>query len=123
VSSSSDVDACFERLLAGRPAAVAGIARRVRALARECVPDAVESCAGGDLGVGRGPGYSGLVFAVTPVRDGVRLGFAGGGAFDDPDGLLEGRGRVHRFVRLRAPADAERPELAALMRAAAARAG
>jgi hypothetical protein len=52
----------FEELIAGRPAGVQDTARRLLAIARELVPDAVESCDGEDYGVGFGPGYKGLVF-------------------------------------------------------------
>jgi hypothetical protein len=86
------------------------------------VPDAVESCEGGDFGVGFAPGYKGLVFVVTPLAEAVRLGIAGGAALDDPAGLMQGRGTVHRHVKLTDPAQADDPALRELMtRAAAAR--
>jgi hypothetical protein len=112
----------FDQLIAGRPPEVQEIARRVLAIARELVPDAVESDDGEDYGVGFGPGYKGLVFVITPLADAVRLGIAGGAALDDPAGLMQGRGKVHRHVRLTDPAEADAPALRDLMaRAAAAR--
>jgi hypothetical protein len=66
----------FEELIAGRPADVQDTARRVLAIARELVPDTVESHDGEDYGVGFGPGYKGLVFVITPLADRVRLGIA-----------------------------------------------
>ena len=85
-------------------------------------PDAVESCDGDDFGVGFAPGYKGLVFVITPQTAGVRLGIAGGAALDDPAGLMQGRGAVHRHVKVTSPAAASAPELLDLMaRAAAAR--
>jgi hypothetical protein len=112
----------LEPLLADRPAAVQEIARRLLAIARELVPDAVESRDADDYGVGFGPGYKGLVFVITPLADAVRLGIAGGASLDDPAGLMRGRGKVHRHVRLSDPSEADDPALRVLMaRAAAAR--
>jgi hypothetical protein len=112
----------FEELIAGRPADVQDTARRVLAIARELVPDTVESHDGEDYGVGFGPGYKGLVFVITPLADAVRLGIAGGASLDDPAGLMRGRGAVHRHVRLTDPAQADDAALRDLMaRAAAAR--
>jgi hypothetical protein len=113
----------FDDLIAGRPAGVQEIARRLLAIARELVPDAVESADGEDYGIGFGPGYKGLVFVITPLADAVRLGIAGGASLEDPAGLMQGRGKVHRHVRLTDPAQADDPALRDLMaRAAAARA-
>ena len=112
----------LDALLADRPATVQEIARRLVAIARELIPDPVETCDGGDYGIGVGPGYKGLVFVVTPQAAGVRLGIAGGAALDDPDGLMQGRGAVHRHVKLASPEEATDPALRELMeRAAAAR--
>jgi hypothetical protein len=112
----------FEELIAGRPADVQETARRVLAIARELVPDAIEGDDRDDYWIGFGPGYKGLVFVITPLADRVRLGIAGGASVDDPAGLMQGRGKVHRHVRLTDPAQADDPALRDLMaRAAAAR--
>jgi hypothetical protein len=114
----------LDDLIAGRPAAVRDTTLRLVAIARELVPAAVETCEGGDYGVGFAPGYKGLVFVVTPLADGVRLGIAGGADLEDPAGLMRGRGAVHRHVKLTEPAQADDPALRDLMaRAAAARRG
>jgi hypothetical protein len=114
----------LDELLADRPTEVRDTARRLVAIARELVPDAVESCDGGDFGVGFAPGYKGLVFVVTPLADAVRLGIVRGAELEDPGGLMRGRGAVHRHVRLTDPAQANDPALRDLMaRAAAARRG
>jgi hypothetical protein len=112
----------LQALIAHRPPAVQETARRLVAVARELVPDAVESCEGGDFGVGSAPGYKGLVFVITPLADAVRLGIARGAELEDPAALMRGRGAVHRHVRLTDPAQADDPALRDLMmRAAAAR--
>jgi hypothetical protein len=112
----------LDALLAGRPAEVQEIARRLLTTARDLVPDAVETGEGGDYGVGFGPGYKGLVFVITPQAAGVRLGIAAGASLDDPAGLMQGRGAVHRHVKVTSAEAAGSPELRELMaRAAVAR--
>lgn len=109
----------FEELVGRFPPEVGSIAWRARELALELVPGAVESCEGGDYGVGTTAGYKGLVFVVTPGRDNVRLGLPNGARLPDPHGLLEGSGKVHRFVRLTSADQLERPALIELLRAQA----
>ena len=46
------------------------------------------------------------------------LWFYRGRELDDPSGLLEGGGKDSRFVRLRSPADAERPVVKRMVREA-----
>jgi hypothetical protein len=52
----------------------------------------------------------------------VNLGFCRGAALPDPDGVLEGTGRVMRHVKFRTERDLERPFVRPLIRAAAAQA-
>jgi hypothetical protein len=84
---------------AGR--AVSATARALRATLLEIFPDAIETAEGGELGLGFDRGYAGLVFTVSPQRGYVNLGVARGASLDDPAGLMEGRGRVHRHVKIR----------------------
>ena len=107
-----------EQLLAAQQAPVAGLARRLVALIDELYPDAVVTVNGGDIGFGSGTGYKGLVFVVSPHAKHVTLGLAGGADLPDPAGLMEGRGRVHRHVKIREEADLVRPGLRDLMTAA-----
>jgi hypothetical protein len=81
--------------------AVSATARAVRAKLLEVFPDAIETAEGGELGLGFDRGYAGLVFTVSPQRGYVNLGVARGASLDDPAGLMEGRGRVHRHVKIR----------------------
>ncbi len=103
----------------GEPAA--GVAREAAKKLRAILPNAHESVADGDVGFGVEPGYRGLVFTLTPQPDGVLLGFANGATLNDPVGLLEGRGKGARFVRLGTKADLERAALDRLLKEAAKR--
>lgn len=75
-----------------------------------------------NIGFGTGPGYDDLVFVLTPLRDYVRLGISRATELPDPAGLLEGRGKLHRHVKLRRLEDLDQPELDALIKIAVARA-
>ncbi|WP_117215499.1 DUF1801 domain-containing protein [Allorhizocola rhizosphaerae] len=81
-------------------------------------PDAVVTQDKETMGFGTAPGYKGLVFTVIPARAHVTLGIAHGASLPDPAGLMEGDGKVHRHVKIRAAEDLRRPELLDLMDAA-----
>jgi hypothetical protein len=55
----------FDELLEPFPDTTQEAARRLRDTALTLIPDAVESCEGGDYGVGTAPGYKGLVFVIS----------------------------------------------------------
>ena len=91
--------------LTGRDGAVRSLALASRDLVLEIFPDAVETAEGNEFGYGFDSGYKGLVFTISLVREGVNLGVFGGASLDDPTGLLEGTGKVHRHVKIRTEAD------------------
>ena len=72
------------------------------------------------LGYSYGPGYKGLVCTLIMSKSGVKLGIFRGSELPDPAGLMEGSGKVHRYVQLRAPEDLVRPEIEELLAAALA---
>lgn len=49
------------------------------------------------------PGNDGIVFTLIPSRAGVKLGFYCGRALPDPEGLLQGNGKVHATISLNIP--------------------
>ena len=69
------------------------------------------------LGYSYGPGYRGAVATIILSKTGVKLGIVGGATLPDPRGLLEGSGKVHRYVQLRTAADLKRPGISALLKA------
>ena len=109
----------FDELVAPFPPAIQETARRLLASARELIPDATESGHRGDYGIGTAPGYKGLVFVISPNANWVTLGIARGASLEDPEGLLEGRGKVHRHIKVADPEAADAPALRDLMRRAA----
>lgn len=112
------MDEAVEKVLSARDPGIADLGRRLCERILALFPDAVVTVDGNDIGFGTGTGYKGLVFTVAPARAHVTLGIAGGAGLPDPAGLMEGKGRVHRHVKIRTAEDLARPELAELMKTA-----
>jgi hypothetical protein len=118
-SSSSPAAA---KLLAKSPAGVQGLALDASRLIRRVLPDIEENAdlSSGILSYAYGPGYNGMVCTLILSRSGVKLGLVRGAALDDPDRLLQGRGKVHKHVQFKTPADVKRPAVSRLLAAALA---
>ena len=69
----------------------------IRALMKECAPDAQESISYGI------PAYKGRrIFAViSPTKKDITLSFSRGTQFEDKYGLLKGVGKVSRHVKIK----------------------
>ena len=86
-----------------RTKAVKAIGDDLRALIIGLHPDTVEVPRKGDKAVSYGFGEkrnSEAYCYLAPHRDRVNLGFMFGAALDDPNGLLEGRGKNMRHVKI-----------------------
>ncbi len=117
------VDAVVHEWLADLPQEVRHLVRALRGVVRRTVPAAAESVVWDGLSYHRpevGGRVKGAVCQIGYKRGQVRLDFIHGIRLADPAGLLQGDRRSKRFVPIHSIADAERPELAALIGAAAA---
>jgi hypothetical protein len=76
------------------------IAAAARARLLETFPDAIETAEGRELGYGFDRGYKGLVFTISMKKNGVNLGIVGGASMENPDGLLQGTGKLHRHIEI-----------------------
>lgn len=111
----------IERWLAQCVPGVATLARELCLLVLEVLPDAVVTVDPDLIGFGVAPGYRGLRFTVAAYREHVNLGIARGADLPDPAGLMEGKGKVHRHVKIRSSDQLREPALRDLMTAAAQR--
>jgi hypothetical protein len=118
----------LDDLLQSRSQAVRDLFMKVREMVREELPDVTEQVAptqnnamyGSGQGMKRVEGRTvGQVCYIAPFNTHVNLGFFNGAELPDPDGLLEGTGKLLRHVKIRSEADLERPSVRALVRAAA----
>jgi hypothetical protein len=110
----------FDDLLRPCPESVRSLARAARQFLLQALPEAQETIDGSAslVGYGYGRGYKGLVCTLLLSKTGVKLGLAHGAALPDPGHLLEGTGKVHKFVQVRNAGDLRKPDLKALIRAA-----
>lgn len=95
----------------------------LRNVIRRTALDAEESVLWGGLSYHRpqvGGRVKGAVCQIVVKGDGVRLDFIHGIRLTDPCGLLKGDRVSKRFVPIDTVADAERPEIIALIQEAAA---
>ena len=60
------------------------------------------------------------IFSIAAAANGVGLAFLRGSTVKDPEGLLQGDGKLNRFLRLKSAATLSEPAVDALMRAAVA---
>ena len=63
------------------------------------------------VGYGYGTGYKDLICTLLVSKQGVKLGFYKGSELPDPQKLLTGTGKVHRFVEIKTEQDIKNPAL------------
>ena len=112
----------WDRLLDNYSAEVQQAALAARGRIRAAAPgfDETVDAKSRVIGYGFGPGYASLVCTIILSKTGVKLGLVGGATLDDPEHLLTGSGKVHRYVMAETPADIENPAVTALIRSAVA---
>ena len=57
------------------------------------------------IAYGYGNGYTDLICTIIPLKKGIKLGFNRGSELADPDNLLTGSGKVHRYVEIKSEKD------------------
>jgi hypothetical protein len=108
----------FKSFLGSFPEEVHPVAQQLRKLVLSTFDPPVEEHDGENYGFGFAPGYKGLVLTISPAATYVRLGLAHAAGLADPDGLMQGAGKVHRHVKVGSVAEAKAPALRALVEAA-----
>ena len=110
----------IEEFLTPHTPTVRDLALRTCALIREVMPDAIEVVRPGrnSITFANGDKMSEWVAYVSPHRGHVNLGFLRGTELPDPEGLLEGTGKLLRHVKIKSVEDLERPALRELVAAA-----
>jgi hypothetical protein len=112
-----------EEFLSSRSPDVQALALRTREMVRGALPDATESVHPGQNNIQYGPtGKMADQFCyIAPFNSHVNLGFFRGTDLPDPNGLLEGTGKMLRHVKIKTPEDINKPGLRDLVVAAAKR--
>jgi len=111
----------FDAILSAFSPTVQDLATRTRELIRDVYPNIVEVPWPKQrvIGYGVGPRKMSEHFCFIAVhKDHVNLGFNYGAELPDPEGLLEGPGKLLRHTKIATPEDLARPALRALLVAA-----
>jgi len=106
-----------EQFLSTYPAEVQELALKTRELVKAIVPDVQERVyeAYKTIGYGSGTKMDAMFCYIAPMKDRINLGFYRGTVLPDPDGLLEGTGKLLRHVKVRSMAELEKPALRQLI--------
>ena len=59
--------------------------------------------------------YAGLICVIIPSKKGLKLGFNRGTSLPDPDNLLEGKGKISRYVQIKSSEQINSPALKQLL--------
>jgi len=113
-NSTNEID----KLLSAYPVTVQQTALGARKLILATIPKALEmvDTPARVIGYGHGKNYKDLICTIILSKSGVKLGIVGGAALPDPNGLMEGAGKKHRYVVLNTPADLKKPGLKQLIK-------
>jgi hypothetical protein len=108
----------LDDLLSAYPANVQEVARGARKLILAAVPGANEmvDAPARVIGYGLGKGYKDMICTIILSKGGVKLGIVGGASLPDPNGLMEGAGKKHRYVLLNDPADLKKKGIKELIK-------
>ena len=109
----------FEQAIAAYPEPIKALARQVRALIHDILPEVVEVVWVQQKNTGFGTGIKKNTehFCwLMPAQNHVNLGFNYGAELPDPAKLLEGTGELFRHVKIRNAEQLKHPALRALVR-------
>jgi len=97
----------IEDILAKFPEEVASLALNLREFLLTRLPEIQEQPDNKAkiIGYSYGPGYKQLISTIILSQKGVKLGFYKGGELKDPDKLLTGSGKVHKYAEIRSLQD------------------
>ena len=109
-----------EDVLGAFPSDVQSLAREARGLLLKLLPDAEETVdpTAAVLSYGYGSGYRGMICTVLLSKSGVKIGFVNGAELADPNRLLEGSGKKHKYIQLHTASDLSRSGITQLIEAA-----
>lgn len=67
------------------------------------------------IGYGYGRKYSELICVIIPSKKGVKLGFNRGNELPDPNNLLEGNGKISRYIIIKSEEQINSAEIKLLL--------
>ncbi len=116
---------CFEKILVEQflksyDAPVPELAAQLRQFIKKEIPGIEEQLdiKARIIGYGFGTGYSGMICTIILSKKGVKLGLYKGAELPDPARLLQGSGKVHKYVELKSKSEIQSTPLRNLIREA-----
>ena len=105
------------QLLGAYPRDVQAIALHARRLIFAEIPNIVEmvDAKAKVVGYGFGTGYADMICTIILSKTGVKLGVVGGANLPDPERLLEGSGKVHRYIKFAKASDVSKPAVRSVL--------
>ena len=70
----------------------------------------------GIIAITYGKGCKDIICTVLPSKQGIKLGFNRGSELPDPEHLLTGKGKLHKYVVIKSASDFEKPGILSLLR-------
>ena len=109
-----------EEVLQSCPPDAQALADQARRLLLKLLPGAEETVdpTAAVLSYGYGPGYRGMVCTLLLSKSGVKIGIVNGAQLADPNALLDGTGKKHKYIQLKTPSDLNRSGVKQLIEAA-----
>lgn len=97
----------FEQIIAGYDAHIIRLAMLLRSTILTALKNVEEQpdTAARIIGYGYGPGYKDSICTIIPSKKEIKLGFYKGAQLPDPQQLLTGKGKVHKYVVIRSEED------------------
>lgn len=108
----------FEEVIAEVPSDIQSVAKAARALLVEVMPGITEVPWGRQKTIGYGVGpkkMSDHFCYIAPYKNWVNLGFFYGADLPDPEGLLEGNGKLLRHIKISSLEMLKRPAIRSLV--------
>ena len=110
----------FQNLVSRYPPSVITLADQARSLVLAHCPGVSEEIdmPANMAAYSYGKGYKHVICTIILSKQGVKLGFYKGSELPDPDKLLEGKGKVHKYVAITSAASLRSKALTMLLKAA-----
>lgn len=70
------------------------------------------------IGYGYGPRYKDSICVIIPSKKGIKLGFYKGAELPDPEKILTGSGKVHKYIEIKSTEDIKRKAVKDLLKEA-----
>lgn len=107
-----------EKILSKYPEDISDLALAARKLILKELPDISEipDEKANMIAYGFANTYKDMICTIILSKKGIKIGLNKGSELNDPEGLLEGTGKVHKYVQINATKDLKNPAIKDLLK-------